>query len=475
MHPISSPVSSMPSVQFPAMPPDEAATLQALQWQFDQSEFWTPAALQAAQFQQITALVEHAMRTVPFHAKRLRAAGFRPGKPVDATLWRRLPIMTRADLRDQGEKLHASQLPAAFGGHFTASSSGSTGVPVRVRKSDIDALMWNAISLRELGWHDTDASCMHVAIKGFAGAQFSTADIAALRSPSGLILPNWGRPASVVWKTGPSGMLHSNLSDQEKIAFLIRVQPAYLSTSPSTLRLLLGYLRDHGIRLPSLRAVHTSTERLDDDLRDLCMDILHCKIIHNYSANEVGYMALQCPMTGYYHVQSEVVHCEVLNDAGAPCAVGEIGRVVVTPLHNFAMPLLRYQIGDEAEIGPMCPCGRGLPVLKNIIGRTSDYLTLPSGMRRRLTYNVYRMSTIESIKEYQLVQTHPDRIEIRMVVRRELTAAETGVIEDVMHTAFDGLLRVSIRSVTTLPRTAAGKLRPFISEIEGTSPPGITQ
>ena len=287
-----------------------------------------------------------------------------------------------------------------------------------------------------------------------------------LRSPAGLIWPDWGSPANIIWQTGKSGLIHSNVSEKEKVEFLIRLQPQHLSTSPSTLRMLLGYFHDHGLKLPSLRSVRTSTERLDDDLRELCQKIFACPIVHNYSANEVGYMALQCPRTTQYHIQSEVVYCEVLNESGAQCQPGEVGRVVVTPLHNFSMPLLRYEIGDEAEVGAPCSCGRGLPVLRAIVGRTADYLTLRSGLRRRVTYNVYRISRIEGIREYQLVQKDFDRIEIRMAVRRELTPAEIGLIQEVMQAAFGAAFLIELRYVEALPRTAAGKLRPFISEVE---------
>jgi phenylacetate-CoA ligase len=87
-----------------------------------------------------------------------------------------------------------------------------------------------------------------------------------------------------------------------------------------------------------------------------------------YSANETGYLALQCPLSGHYHVQSETVLVEVLDEVGRACRPGETGAVVVTPLQNFAMPLLRYSLGDFAEVGSPCACGRHLPVLKEILG-----------------------------------------------------------------------------------------------------------
>ena len=81
-----------------------------------------------------------------------------------------------------------------------------------------------------------------------------------------------------------------------------------------------------------------------------------------YSCEEAGYIALQCPQAEHYHCQSESVLVEVLDDEGRPCTPGQVGKVVLTALHNFAMPLIRYENQDYAEVGPPCACGRGLPV-----------------------------------------------------------------------------------------------------------------
>ena len=88
-----------------------------------------------------------------------------------------------------------------------------------------------------------------------------------------------------------------------------------------------------------------------------------------YTCQEAGYLALQCPDYPHFHVQSENVLLEVVDDVGQPCGPGEVGRVLITSLNNFATPLIRYELGDYAEVGAPCPCGRGLPVLKRIMGR----------------------------------------------------------------------------------------------------------
>ena len=89
------------------------------------------------------------------------------------------------------------------------------------------------------------------------------------------------------------------------------------------------------------------------------------------------------------------------------------------------MPLLRYELGDEAEVGAPCPCGRGLPVLRRVVGRTFDYLTLPSGDRRRPNVNHYGLAEVAAIQEFQIVQRSLERIEVLMVLSCPLSTDET--------------------------------------------------
>ena len=266
------------------------------------------------------------------------------------------------------------------------------------------------------------------------------------------------------------GVLDDRVAIADQAAFLERLQPEYLHVFPANLRLVLNHFRERRARLQSLRSVWTMSETVDDALRELCHEVFGCRIVHHYSAAETGYIALQCPKhEDRYHVQSELLLLEVLDQEGRPCQTGTIGRVFVTPLHSFATPLLRYEIGDEVEVGEECPCGRGLPVLRRIVGRVNDYLVTPSGQRHRVESGYYRLCRITSIREFQLIQRTVDHVELAVVLSRPLTEHETAEIQDMLRHDFSSELRFTISVRDVLPRTAAGKLRTFISEV---SPPG---
>lgn len=162
------------------------------------------------------------------------------------------------------------------------------------------------------------------------------------------------------------------------------------------------------------------------------------------------------------HVQSENAIVEVLDAAGRPCEAGETGTVVLTPLHIFAMPLLRYEIGDLAIVGGgRCGCGRLLPILDAVPGRARDLLMVPSGDLRP-PYDGHRaVMQVRAILQHQVVQTSPDQVCFRLVVARPLTPAEEQHVIAVATEAIGGSLRVSIDYVAEITRGPNGKFAEF--------------
>jgi phenylacetate-CoA ligase len=456
--------SMIEPIVWPAMYGGRAAELLALQRQFDESQFWPAERLASAQYAQLAKLVEHAARTVPFYAERLRRASLRPGRRVSEAEWRRLPILTRKEVQAQGEKLASPALPAAFGPTDVVASGGSSGVPVRVRKSALDAVLWEAVTIRDEIWHRESFDGLIARLRGIPPG-LTREQNAAVRSEQGLILPDWGRPANLIWRTGKIAAIDPKQPVEALAAFLLRHQPAYLFAFPSHLRLLIAHFRRAPRQLTSLRAAWVSSETVDEDLREACRDVFGCRIVENYTSGETGYIALQCPQCAKLHVQSEVALVEVIDGEGRACKPGEIGRVVVTPLHNFAMPLLRYEIGDEAEVGEPCACGRGLPTINRVVGRTQDYFVLRSGERRRVDVAHYRLSAITAVMEFQLEQSDYDNLELKLVVARALTHEERERIETVLKQAASGLFQTKVTFHDALERTEAGKLRPFVCRV----------
>jgi phenylacetate-CoA ligase len=221
-------------------------------------------------------------------------------------------------------------------------------------------------------------------------------------------------------------------------------------------------------RFPSqLKEVRTIGETFSGGLKARCENDFALKAVDLYSAQEVGVIALQCPVSGLYHVQAESLIVEVLNDEGAPCSEGEVGRVVVTDLHNFATPIIRYEIRDYAEVGGACPCGRGLPTLKRILGRRRNMVTLPDGSKHWPTVGFHAFRDIAPIRQYQAVQHSLDTVEMRLVVDAPLSGEQEALLRTVIQAAlgYPFTLRFSYHD-GELPKTRGGKFEEFISKIE---------
>lgn len=454
--------SMVPGIGWPGVWTGRAATLQGVLAQLGESQWWTPERLAAAQFRQLDALVAFARETVPFYAERLAAAGIRPGVPLDAVAWARIPVLTRREVGRLGDALRPAEVPAAHGAVTEVATGGSTGVPVRVAKTDMAQVMWEAVQLRQLVWHRRDFRGT-VAKLGSSLGGLTEAAKAAERSPDGVVMAHWGPPVDWFWETGRVVGLNRQGLD-EQVAFLRRHRPVSVWMMPSRLGLLVNHIRAHKLAVPAVESFWTWSEGMTDALRERCREVFGARIVDSYSAAETGFLALQCPDCESFHAQAETVKLEVLDAAGRECGPGEIGRVVATPLHNFAHPLLRYEIGDEAEVGPACGCGRGLGVLRRVVGRTMDMLVLPSGQRRRPRLQHYALSRITAILEFRFVQRTVRQLELMLVVARDLTEAEMETARGVAQEVGEGL-EISISLHDSLPRTRSGKLRSYVCEV----------
>lgn len=436
--------SVLPGIAWPAIVEPSTAQLFALAWQLEQTQWWSAAKLQQHQELQLRMLLAHAL-TVPHYEATLFGIGFADF----AKGWARVPILTRDQVIAAGDRLLSRKYPAPHGNTGDILTSRTSGTPVRVRGSEVTTLFWRAITLRDHAWHRRDLDAKLATIR-FTGDD--------ARPPDGARSKGWGASTVTLAPEAPLARLSVASTTEQQIAWLSREDPAYLIVYPTVLEAILR----RGITLPSLREVRTVSEALPDGLRALCRDVLGVPLVDMYSAQEVGYLALQCPTGAHYHVQSESVLVEILRDDGAPCAPGETGRVIVTDLHNFATPLIRYELGDYAEVGT-CTCGRGLPTLTRIVGRRRGMLRYADG---RTTWPVFTIACREAARyrECQLVQDSISSLRLRVVPDGALApGAEAALIAALQRVL--GPFDVTVEVVAQLDRSPIGKLEEFVSRV----------
>jgi phenylacetate-CoA ligase len=447
--------SELPGLVFPALVGSAAAPLHSIFLQLERSQWLSAQSIQELQGRQLDALLAHVWATVPWYHARLHAAGIVRGQPVDPCAWQSLQLLTRRDIQDAGASLHSNRVPPEHGGINRNRTSGSTGEPVEVLRSGIDQLMWQAITLRDHAWHERDLSGSLCSIR--AGVE---------RTPDETWHRGWGPATDTLFDTGPCALLPIDTDVAEQVRWLVQRNPDYLVIYPTVLDAVLRRLDADGIALPRLREVRTVGEVLADATRNLCRKVLGVPVVDLYSSNEVGNIALQCPESGLYHVQSESLLVEILDASDMPCHPGDIGRVVITTLHGFAMPLLRYELRDYAEVAAPCPCGRGLPSLRRIQGRVRNMLVTPHGEIRWPLVGFAEYRKVAPVRQYQIAQLTRDHVEFRLVTERPLAQDEEAALAVILRNSLGDFARIDFRYFPDLPLGVNGKFEEFISLIE---------
>ncbi|MFQ5619518.1 MAG: phenylacetate--CoA ligase family protein [Rhodospirillales bacterium] len=452
------PRSSVSGVTWPGLPGRAGIIMLALQYQLRQSQWWPPDVVRQHQFRQLRALLSHACGTVPFYRDRLGEAGFAEDRRLTADTWARIPLLGRPEVQEAGTALLSTRVPAAHGKTYTLSTSGSTGRPVTVTGTAVAQAFWRAFTLRDHLWHRRDMTRKLAVIRAIGDGKATY--------PKGARARYWGPATASVFASGPSAVLDITTAVASQALWLERENPEYLLTYPSNLLQLARHCRERGMTLPGLRGIETFAEVLQPAVREACREAWDVPVVDMYSAQEVGYMALQCPDHEHYHVQAESALVEVLNDQEHPCRPGETGRVVVTPLHNFAMPLIRYEIGDFAEVGEPCSCGRGLPVLRRIVGRERNTLTLPSGDRIWPSFPAGMFLAIAPVRQVQLIQRRPDEIELKLAVDGTLSGDQEERLRQALNKRLGHPFAYRFTYVDEIPRSAGGKYEDFRVELE---------
>jgi phenylacetate-CoA ligase len=248
------------------------------------------------------------------------------------------------------------------------------------------------------------------------------------------------------------------------LRWLVDEAPAYVLGHAANLRALLLRSRECGLRPAGVRQLLSFGGTLPPDLRPLAREHWSAEVADAYSCEEFGMLASQCPEHEHYHVNSEHVLLEVLREDGAPCGAGQTGRVVVTTLNNFAMPLIRYDLGDYAVAGGECPAGRRLPVLERIAGRSRNMLRTPDGRKVFPAITADMGLDIAPLRQFRIVQTALDAIELHYAMDRELGAFERSTLAAALRERFGYPFRFGFVRVDRF-EDAGGKFEDFVSRI----------
>jgi phenylacetate-CoA ligase len=412
-------------------------------------ERWPFEEILAHQAEEAERLMRYVREHVPPFARRVEAL-FEADRFCPQH-WGELPVLTRPELQKATSALSGIQPPIQMGGLDLSSTSGSTGQPVKVRRTALATAIARSMRDRLYYWHGFDANARMATI---------SPDWQDSKWPDGDTHGSW-------CSFGPYGTKHTLtifVSTEEQLDWLSRVQPHYLTTIGTNLHELAETALSTGCR-PAIEAAIAAGTTLAPETRSLAAEAFGARVIDLYACEEVGPVAIQCPESELLHVCAEHLIVEVLDDNGSPVEPGGTGRVVLTSLYNYATPLIRYEIGDlvETSAGPCC-CGRSLPALRRIVGRDRKPIRFADGKRVRVHAAVVAVGVPEILpaKQYQIAHVAPYRFEIRYVPREGSVSPDAETIcsrfREMVHPSVD----VALTKVAEIAPGPRGKYVDFI-------------
>lgn len=401
----------------------------------------------------IRKMIAHSYRNVPFYRSLFDRHGIVPADIRGAADLVRIPITTRREIQDASltDRLAKGVDPSRL---IERSTTGSTGKCLVIRRTWSEEQVLNffrwrtvrAYGLRladvianpriKVPTHPRDnqiprriANALHVYRKVIVDLRFTTDDVGALHDLHPEVILGW---PTILAEMAP------------RWAELNRAKPS---------RNMVRFVISGGeVLTPAARDQITSGFRAP--VRDM------------YGAHEFSIVASQCPATDEYHLSDETLYAEVIRD-DRRVGAGESGEVVVTGLHSFAMPFIRYKLGDVVIQGsPACACGSPFATIRSIRGRAADYLTLPHGGMvhpQDIARDSYRAAPW--IKQLQVVQESVDRIRLDVVPLRDPSPDEVAAIRPAVAGLFGRDVSFDVSIVPSIETAQDSKFRVYKSNV----------
>jgi len=416
----------------------------------ERSQWLVPDALAALQVERLREFLVRIGTHVPYYRGLFAELGFDPASLRSTADLQALPLTGKADIRANTDDLVADDA----GPLERFSTGGSTGEPLifyrgKQRVSHDVAAKWRATR-----WWGVDIGDPEIVVWG-----------------SPIELDSQDRVRLLRDRFLRTELLSAfEMSTANLLQFterLRKVRPRMLFGYPSSLALFAQYCSENGYRVDDLgiRVVFVTSERLYDHQRAAIETVFGCPVANGYGGRDAGFIAHECP-EGSMHITAEDIVVEIVDESGAVVPEGEKGEIVITHLSTADFPFVRYRTGDVGRLGGSgCACGRGLPVLAEIEGRTTDFVHAADGTVLHGLALIYVLRELPQVEEFKIVQESLTKITIQLVVKegdRELL--ESTVTEQFRRRLGEALV-VQFEYVGSIPREASGKFRYVVSHV----------
>ncbi len=405
---------------------------------------------------QLAHMVRYCYENVPFYRRLFRNLRLEPQDLCRVEDLERLPVLTKETILSNWDDFKPVGLDRM---HYSVrSTGGTTGTPFRYRVGRHDRFLSGALLYRGWGYAGYELGDRMVFL---GGTSLNVSSRSTLISRAHEFSRNIRKLSSF------------DMSEADMDAYvntLSSFKPKFLRGYPSSIHLLAEWIEEKNRTIHPLDGIFTTSEKLQGNVRAKLESVFSCEVFDGYGLNDGGLSAFECQEHCGMHVDTERGVMEVVDSHGNRLEDGE-GTILATTLHNYSMPLIRYDTGDVARItDDVCPCGRSQQLLTEVVGRSVDVLTTPEGTKVHGWFFLYVLWEFgQGIREYQVVQETTERILIKIVPRADFDRRSLDKIAESIRRKSERWI-VEFEMVDRIERTASGKHKFIMNEVEYQTP-----
>lgn len=422
----------------------------ALRRKMEKSQWWSPEQLQAFQLARLKQLLSTVQQHVPYYRELFQRIGFKADQVSSLNDLTHLPFLTKTEIRAHTDALKSenAQNLARF------NTGGSSGEPLifyigNERVSHDVAAKWRATR-----WWDVDIGDREIVVWGSPIELGAQDNVRALRD-----------------KLFRTKLLPAFEMSEEKLdGFLSEIRntrPKMLFGYPSALSHFARHADSRGLRMDDLgiKVAFVTSERLYDEQREQIASTFGCRVANGYGGRDAGFIAHQCPH-GSMHLTAEDIIVEIVDTQGLPVPAGESGEIVVTHLATSEFPFIRYRTGDIGVLADTpCTCGRGLPILREIQGRSTDFLIAQNGTVMHGLALIYILRDLPQVRAFKIIQESLELTRVLVVLEEKLNNDLNAKITQGFQARLGTDVHIQVEQVSEIPAEKSGKFRYVVSKV----------
>lgn len=419
----------------------------------DKTQWWSSSELQKLQLKRLKKLLKHADENVPFYHKMFKKLSFKPEYVTSVNDLNKLPILTKDSIRKNFQELYARNY--SKDNLISSATGGSTGVPMKFFNDKKWVACNMAAAYRSWGWAGYRPGDKMAYLWSARKDLRNSSNIDKVRN---YLLKSI--------KLDAFNMTEENM--QKYVKILSKFKPKIINSYASAMFIFSEYIKKMEIDYINPKAILTTADMLYDHKRKAIEQIFDCDVFDYYSGRETTLQAAECSEHMGYHLSIENAVVEFIKE-NEHASLGETGKIIITDLCNFAMPFIRYEIGDlGVSSDEMCTCGRKLPLMKSIKGRVLDTIITPGGkILTGMSFpSIFADYDIKGIDEFQIIQKRINKLLIKLVKGKGYSEKNLNLYVEIIKKTVGDEMEIEIQFVENIEPTLSGKHRPVISEIQ---------